>query len=129
MTKVVKKGVNGKAFVAALDECQSAEEIFVLLNKTMDKDTLKDRTGHVNDNSLINVLHAQKARCNIELGYRTSHEDCANLAAHRYQQLTKKDVKSFKAELNRYMTRTQTKEQGQTLPMMALYAKNRGMSA
>lgn len=129
MVQESKKGVNGKAFVSALDECKTAEDVFILLNKAMDKETLKDRVSHVNDNELINALHAQKARCNIELGYRTSHEDCANLAVQRYQKITNKGVKAFKAELNKYMTKEQTKDKGMTFPMMALCANKRGMSA
>ncbi|MBO5038549.1 MAG: hypothetical protein J6C85_03725 [Alphaproteobacteria bacterium] len=127
MVQENKKGVNGKAFVSALDECQTAEEVFNLLGKTMDKATLKDRVGHVSDNDLINVLHAQKARCNIDLGCRTSHEDCANLAAHRYQQITKKGVKAFKAELNKHITKENTKDNGLTIRMMAM--RKRSMSA
>lgn len=126
MVKETKKGVNGKAFVSALDECQTAEDVFVLLNKAMDRETLKDRAGHVNDNDLINALHAQKARCNIELGYRTSHEDCVTMAAQRYQQMTGKGVKFFKAELNKHITKENTKENGLTLQMMAM--RKRGMS-
>ena len=122
MVNETKKGVNGKAYVVALDECQTAEDVFVLLHKTMDREVLKDRTSHVNDNDLITTLHAQRARCNINLGYRTSHEDCVNMAAQRYQQITGKGGKFFKAELNKYMTKEKTVDKSLNPQMMAMYA-------
>jgi len=111
MSKDKTKGINGKAFVAALEECLNAKAIFELLQTTMDKDTLKDRLLHVNDNELINALHAQKAKCNIKLGYRTFHQDCLDMAADRYHTVTKKSPKFFKAELNKFMT---GKEKGES---------------
>lgn len=41
MSKEVKKELNGKEFVASLEGCRSSQDIFELLDKTMDKDTLK----------------------------------------------------------------------------------------
>lgn len=127
MVKEGKKRIDGKAFLAELDECRNQKEIFELLTKTMDRATLKDRVSHVNDNDLINALHAQKTRCNIKLGYRTSHEDCANLAAHRYQQITKKGVKFFKTELNKYMVREQTQENPFPIQAMTMISRDLSM--
>lgn len=99
MNKDVKERVNGKAFIDALDKCQTTNEVFDLLSDSMDRETLKDRVGHINDSVLINNLMAQKARVNIQSGFRASHGDLAIMAAHKYCTLTEKSdakLKDFK---------------------------------
>ena len=73
MSKEVKKELNGKEFVASLEGCRSSQDIFELLDKTMDKDTLKNRLQNVRDNDLVVALNAQVAKFNAGQGLRTSH--------------------------------------------------------
>ena len=103
MSKEVKKELNGKEFVAKLEGCQTPRAIFGLLSETMDKEVLKNRLQNVRDNDLVVALTAQVARFNAGQGLRTSHQDCVNMAADKYQQISKKGVKSFKEEMNKYI--------------------------
>ena len=96
MNKDVKERVKGKAFIEALDKCQTTREVVDLLSSSMDRETLKDRVSHVNDSVLINNLMAQKARVNILSGFRASHGDLAIMAAHKYCTLTEKSDESIK---------------------------------
>ena len=103
MSKDIKERVNGKAFISALDKCQTTKEVLDLLQESMDRETLKDRVNHVNDSVLINNLMAQKARVNILSGCRASHGDLAIMGAHKFCTLTEKSddmVKSFKERVN-----------------------------
>lgn len=104
MSKEVKKELNGKDFVAKLEGCNTPKAIFGLLSETMDKEVLKNRLQNVRDNDLVVALNAQVARFNASQGLRTSHQDCVNMAADKYQQISKKGVKFFKAEMNKYIT-------------------------
>lgn len=104
MSKEAKKTLNGKEFVASLEECRSSKDIFALLDKTMEVDVLKERLANIRDNDLVIALNAQVAKFNAGQGLRTSHQDCVNMAADRFQQVTKKGVKFFKAEANKYIT-------------------------
>ncbi len=104
MSKEVKKELNGKDFVAKLEGCKTPKAIFGLLSETMDKEVLKNRLQNVRDNDLVVALNAQVARFNASQGLRTSHQDCVNMAADKYQQISKKGVKFFKAEMNKYIT-------------------------
>lgn len=104
MSKEVKKELNGKDFVAKLEGCKTPKAIFCLLSETMDKEVLKNRLQNVRDNDLVVALNAQVARFNASQGLRTSHQDCVNMAADKYQQISKKGVKFFKAEMNKYIT-------------------------
>ena len=101
--------ISGKAFMAELDKCQTAEEIYALLVKSMDSKTLADRVGllqkNYHDNDLIVALENRKARCNAELGFRTSHEAKVIMAAGRFQKIagnTGHAVKDFKKGLAEY---------------------------
>ncbi len=122
MSKEVKKNVNGKEYVVSLESCQSPKEIFELLDKTMDKETLKNRLQNVRDNDLVVTLNAQVAKFNAGQGLRTSHQDCVNMAADQYQQLTKKGVKFFKTEMNKFMTEKEKKHDAKALaaPIIAM---------
>lgn len=120
MSKEVKKELNGKKFVSDLDECRSSQEIFELLDKTMDKETLKNRLHNVKDNDLVVALNAQVAKFNAGQGLRTSHQDCVNMAADRYQQINNKGVKFFKTEMNKLITADEKKKTSQTIPLVAM---------
>lgn len=105
-----RKEIKGKEFVAALDECHTTKDVFELLDKTMDKDTLKNRLQNVRDHDLVVTLNAQVARFNVGQGLRTSHQDCVNMAADKYLQINKnRHIPYFKAQLNQYIT---NKERG-----------------
>ena len=95
MSKEIKKELNGKEFIAKLEGCQTPKAIFGLLSETMDKEVLKNRLQNVRDNDLVVALNAQVARFNASQGLRTSHQDCVNIAADKYQQISKKGVKFF----------------------------------
>ena len=106
MSKDIKE--RDKAFVATLDKCQTTKEVFDLLSKSMDKDTLKDRVSHVNDMVVINNLKDKQARLNIQSGLRVSHGDLAIMAARKYCDITGDNtngIKRFKLETNKYLTR------------------------
>ena len=115
MSKEVKKELNGKDFVAKLEGCKTPKAIFGLLSETMDKEVLKNRLQNVRDNDLVVALNAQVARSNASQGLRTSHQDCVNMAADKYQQISKKGVKFFKAEMNKYITGQEKEENAKQL--------------
>ncbi len=105
MSKENKEKINGEEFVVALDKCRSTKDIFELLDKTMDRDTIKDRLKNVRDYDLVVNLNAQVARFNVKANKRTSHQDCVNMAADKYLQLNKnRHIPYFKAQLNQYIT-------------------------
>lgn len=118
-----EKKVDGKAFVADLEACRTSKDVFDLLAKTMDKETLADRTKKASDNDLIIALHAQRAGVNTQLGCRTSHEDCVVMAADKYHTVTGRGVKFFKAELNKYMTAREKEANAAVLAMSVIRAK------
>ena len=115
MSKEVKKELNGKEFIAKLEGCQNPKAIFGLLTETMDKDVLKNRLLNVRDNDLVVALNAQVARFNASQGLRTSHQDCVNMAADKYQQVSNKGVKFFKAEMNKYITEKEQEKSAKEL--------------
>lgn len=118
-----EKKIDGKAFVADLDACYTSKDIFDLLSKTMDKETLTDRTKKASDNDLIIALHAQKAGVNTQLGCRTSHEDCVLMAAERYHTVTGKGIKFFKAEMNKYITAREKEDNAKVLMASVISAR------
>lgn len=115
MSKEVKKELNGKEFIAKLEGCQTPKAIFGLLSETMDKDVLKNRLLNVRDNDLVVALNAQVARFNASQGLRTSHQDCVNMAADKYQQVSNRGVKFFKAEMNKYITEKEQEKSAKEL--------------
>lgn len=122
MSKEVKKELNGKEFVVKLEGCQTPRAIFGLLSETMDKEILKNRLQNVRDNDLVVALNAQVARFNASQGLRTSHQDCVNMAADKYQQISKKGVKFFKAEMNKYITGQEKEENAQHMANSVMMA-------
>lgn len=122
MSKEVKKELNGKDFVAKLEGCKTPKAIFGLLSETMDKEVLKNRLQNVRDNDLVVALNAQVARFNASQGLRTSHQDCVNMAADKYQQISKKGVKFFKAEMNKYITGQEKEENAKQLANAVIMA-------
>ena len=130
MSKEVKKELNGKEFVATLEGCRSSKDIFELLDKTMDKDTLKNRLQNVRDNDLVVALNAQVAKFNAGQGLRTSHQDCDNMAADKYQQINKnKGVKYFKAEMNKFITAKEKEHNAKELAAPLLAARKSFVSS
>ena len=126
MSKEVKKELNGKEFVASLEGCRSSQDIFELLDKTMDKDTLKNRLQNVRDNA----LNAQASNFNAWQGLLTSHQDCVNMAADKYQQINKnKGVKFFKAEMNKFITAKEKEHYAKELSAPLLAARKSFVSS
>lgn len=109
MNTEVKK-LDGKAFIADLNKCETIKELFTLLDKTMDRATLKDRMSNIDklnekNVDLILAFHAANAKAKGGLkGVKISHQDCVNMAACRYKELSGRGYKSFKIELNKYQT-------------------------
>lgn len=120
----VRDVANGKAFIAELDKCKTPEEIYALLTKNMDSQTLADRVSllqkNYHDNDLIVALENRKARCNAELGFRTSHEAKVIMAAGQYQKLkgtTGHSVKDFKKGLVEYVVKNKTPEKSASVEL------------
>ncbi len=103
--------VSSKDFIDALDKCQTPEEIYSLLADNMDSKTLADRVSllqkNCHNNDLIVALESNKARCNSNLGFRTSHEAKVIMAADRFQKITQgkagHKVEEFEKGLAKYM--------------------------
>lgn len=100
-----RKKIDGKSFIKALDECKGKDEVFGLLNKTMGPERMRDRAKNVSDLSSVVNLNAKVATLNTMRGHDTSNQDCMIMAAAKYLSLTGKDIKTFKAEINKYATR------------------------
>ena len=96
----------------------------------MDKDTLKNRLQNVRDNDLVVALNAQVAKFNAGQGLRTSHQDCVNMAADKYQQINKnKGVKFFKAEMNKFITAKEKEHNAKELAAPLLAARKSFVSS
>lgn len=105
MSKDIKDRVNGKAFVDALDKCQTTKDVIDLLANSMSGENLKDRISHVSDLFSVNNLRANVARFNIKTNpsCKVTREDIAIMAAHRYCELTEvsdKGIKEFKEKVH-----------------------------
>jgi hypothetical protein len=129
----VRDVANGKAFVAELDKCKTPEDIYALLTKNMDSKTLADRVSllqkNYHDNDLIVALENRKARCNAELGFRTSHEAKVIMAAGQYQKLkgtTGHSVKDFKKGLTEYAAKHTVYEKTDAQKIASQLLINRG---
>ncbi len=105
MNKMNHKSINGKKFVEELAMCETKESVFELVNKIMSATTFKDRLKNVNDNDLLLNLDASKAKLNASSGCRTSNQDCVNMAATKFKNITGKGVKNFKIEANKFVTK------------------------
>jgi len=90
----------GKAFLEALDKCQTSEEIINLLCKTMPLDIIKDRSGHVTENPLVLNFRKAAMRVNIEQGYEPRHGDMVMLAVEKGSHL-EGGINGFKARLGK----------------------------
>jgi hypothetical protein len=104
MTKVRdEKRIKGKEFVASLAECKTADDVFGLLRKTFngDSEKMKERATHVSDSPQVVKLNASIAKFNAMQGKDTRHQDCMNMAAHRYIELTGESMKKFRTEINK----------------------------
>ena len=96
-----RKKIDGKAFINALDKCQSSDEVFGLLYKTMGPEKMKDRAKNVSDLTSVVKLNARVAMHNTLRGNDTSNQNCMEMGAAKYLSLTGKDMKKFKAEVNK----------------------------
>lgn len=110
------KKLDGKAFVAELNKCQTPKDIFALLDRTMKRDVLKVRMSNIDNTfkknvDLILAFHAAIAKANVNRkGVKTSHQDCVDMAVDHYNTLTHRGYKGFKIELNKYQAQ-KTKNQ------------------
>lgn len=107
-----KKGIDGKALLANIDRCLTSKEIFDLLHRTMDADTLQERLSNLSDNDLVIALNNQRTRVNIQYNpqYYTTHQDAVTLAAARYQEITQRGAKAFKIEANKEQAKHECKK-------------------
>lgn len=102
--------LDGKAFVVALEKCETPKDIFTLLDKTMSRDILKDRMSNIDKLNEKNVdlilsFHAANAKVRASRkGVKISHQDCVNMAVNQYNSMTRRGYKCFKVELNKYQT-------------------------
>lgn len=109
MNTEVKK-LDGKAFIEELNKCTTTKELFTLLDKTMDREVLKDRMSNIDklnekNVDLILAFHAANAKAKGGMkGVKISHQDCVNMSVCRYKELTGRGYKGFKIELNKYQT-------------------------
>ena len=111
MNKVVGNGVDGRAFVKALDACKDKNEIFELLSKSMKNEDLRDRLRHISDQDEVNRFKDTVARLKIKPGHYTPREDLVVMSAKRYTDLTGKNIKFFKAECNKHITMKEAQKQ------------------
>ena len=100
-----RKKIDGKSFIKALDDCKGKDEVLGLLYKTMGAEKMKDRAKNVSNIDSVVKLDARVAMLNTMRGNDTSNQNCMAMAAVKYINLTGKDVKSFKAEVNKFATR------------------------
>ena len=106
-----KKGIDGKSFLTRLEQCHTSKDIFELLHNTMDNNTLKERLENLSDNDLVVALNKQRAIVNIQHNpqYYTTHQDAVILAAAKYMEITKGNVKDFKIEAKKEIAQKETK--------------------
>ena len=109
----VDKRIKGKEFVASLDECRSADDVLGLLGRTFngDSDKMRERASHVSDSPQIVKLNATMSTFNAKQGKDTRHQDCMNMAAQRYAELTGAGMKEFKIAVNKYATKLDMKRE------------------
>lgn len=113
-----EKKLDGKAFVAELDKCETPKDIFALLDRTMKRDVLKVRMSNIDKLNAKNVdlilaFYGANAKLQAKTGakgVKISHQDCVNMAVHHYNTMTHRGYKGFKIELNKYQTQ-KTKNQ------------------
>ena len=76
---------------------------------------MRDRAKNVSDLPSVVNLNAKVATLNTMRGRDTSNQDCMVMAAAKYCELTGKDVKNFKAEVNKYATRKEMEQSNKPL--------------
>ena len=106
-----RKKLDGKSFVKSLEGCKTSEEVFGLLGTVLGSEKMRDRAKNVSDLPQIVKLNARRALLSAMSGKDTSNQDCMNMAANRYIELTENagnmenTVKQFKLEVNKHATR------------------------
>lgn len=100
-----RQKIDGKGFVKSLDECKTDKEVFGLLGKVLGSENMKDRAKNVSNLPQIVKLDARKALLSAMTGKDTSRQDCMNMAANKYIELTGKTVEQFKIKVNEYVTK------------------------
>jgi hypothetical protein len=100
-----RKKLDGKSFVRSLDGCQTSKEVFGLLGTVLGSEKMRDRAKNVSDLPQIVKLDARRALLSAMSGKDTSNQDCMNMAANKYIELTGNTVKQFKLEVNKHATK------------------------
>lgn len=98
--EILPEKTKGKAFVEALDKCETPEDVINLLCKTMPLDKIKDRAGYVTDNPLVLNFRKAALEQNIKGGYEPRHGEKVMLAVEKGSHLTKGGIEGFKKILD-----------------------------
>jgi len=98
--EVLTENKKGKAFVEALNKCETAEDVINLLCKTMTLDIIKDRASHVTDQPLVLNFRKAALEQNIKGGYEPRHGEKVMLAIEKGSHLTKGGIIGFKKFLD-----------------------------
>ncbi len=97
-----RERVNGKEFEKALNNCQTSEEIFELLGKTLGAESMKDGVKNMsNQPSIVNLL-VKKAELRIKNNLDFPPQCCMDMAVAKYCKLTGGSVEKFKVKNNEY---------------------------
>ena len=105
-----RKKLDGKSFVKSLDDCKTSKEVFGLLGTVLGSEKMRDRAKNVSDLPQIVKLDARRALLSAMSGKDTSNQDCMNMAANKYIELTGNTVKQFKLEINKYATKIEMEQ-------------------
>ena len=106
-----RRKIDGKRFVQSLEGCATKEEVFGLLGEVLGPEKMQDRVKNVSDLPHVVKLKERIAKLSAEQGKDTSNQDCMDMAAQRYLEITgHTDMKQFKAEVNKYATRMSLRE-------------------
>ena len=98
--EVLTENKKGKAFVEALNKCETAEDVINLLCKTMALDIIKDRVSHVTDQPLVLNFRKAALEQNIKGGYEPRHGEKVMLAVEKGSHLVKGGIEGFKKILD-----------------------------
>ena len=99
-----RRKLDGKGFARSLSDCKTEEEVFGLLGSVLGPEKMRDRARNVSNIPQIVKLKAREALLSAMQGKDTRHQDCMNMAADRYLEITGKKVEQFKAEVNKHAT-------------------------
>ncbi len=101
-----RRKIDGKSFVHSLEQCTSTKAVFDLLGSVLGPEKMQDRVKNVSDLPHVVKLKSRIATVSAMQGRDTSNQDCMDMAAQRYLEITEHtDMKQFKAEVNRHATR------------------------